>query len=554
MKTLKYILQKSLSLIGLSVILAGCGSDNESQPTNDKKFLVTSEDINCVEGKASSILVPFAGETYRLSVMASDDVSWNVTAESTPGFVTVSPQGEQTGKGTIEIKAAANPDKTPGKKATVTIKNSIAGEYMKIAFEQKEKELYFPEGSEGQTAEDFKRPTSRYNTSYMKEGDNVAILWDKSLGYGFELGRALTVAEEVYAFLIDELGFANRTTSYANKYKFLIFVRKEEDTAIGGGDHGVGKFWISPHHIREEMWETFYHEMCHCFQYMAKEDGAADTTGPVHEMTSQWAVMRRFPDWIDRERNNFNKFMKLTHLTLGHEANGYNSPYVLEYWESKHGPHMVSRIWKEAKPEDNGDFIVTYKRLNNLNQEQFNDEIYEAATRFITWDLPHIEKEYAKHGGANVHTCELKRAGAGSKTYQITPGRCPQNYGYNGIKLTVPAAAGTNVQLTFRGIMNSTDFHYENIDKKGWRYGFLAVKKNGERVYGEMGKTNEGTGCLSFTVPENTQHLWLVVTGAPTKHWKHIVDGDNRANDEQWPYQITLINTEPDNNYCTIID
>ena len=58
MKTLKYIIGKFLSLIGLSVILAGCGSDNELQPTSDKKISVTSEDINCVEGKTSSILVP----------------------------------------------------------------------------------------------------------------------------------------------------------------------------------------------------------------------------------------------------------------------------------------------------------------------------------------------------------------------------------------------------------------------------------------------------------------------------------------------------------------
>lgn len=562
MKTLKCIQLGFLSLMCLSVMLTSCGSDNEPQPAPDNTdFTVTSTDIDCSAGNLSA-LAPFAGKTYQLSVTASEEISWSVVVASDPGFVTATPHGEQQGNGTIKITVAENPDKTPGKKATVTIKNSIAGEYMKIAFEQKEKELYFPEGSEGQTAADFKNPNSRYNIYYMKEGDNVAVLWDKAMGFNplqakrkFDPERTLRAAEEVYAFLIDELGFANRTTSYANKYKFLVFVRNDDNgTALGGGDNGVGKFWVSPLHLQNERYGIFYHEMCHSFQFMAKYDGAADTTGPIHEMTSQWALMRRFPNWIDLERGHFNDFMKLTHLTLGHEANGYHSPYVLEYWATKHGPHMISRIWKEAKAEDNGDFIATYKRLAGINQEQFNDEIYEAATRFITWDLPHIEKEYAKHGGANVHTCELKRTGTGSKTYQITPGRCPQNYGYNGIKLKVPAAAGAKVQLTFQGIMNSNDFHYENIDKKGWRYGFLAVKKNGERVYGEMGKTNEGTGSLSFTVPENTQHLWLVVTGAPTKHWKHVVDGDNRANDEQWPYQITLINTEPDNEYCKLIE
>lgn len=560
MKTLKYILGKSLSLIGLSVILAGCGSDNEPQPASDKKFSVTSEDINCVEGKTSSILVPFAGKNYRLSVTASDDVSWNVTTESTPGFITVSPQGEQTGKGTIEIKAAANPDKTEGKEAVVAISNNISGKYMEIFLEQKEKELYFPEGSEGQTAADFKKPASKYNIHYMKEGPNVAILWDRAMGINplqakrsFDPDKALKAVEEVYAFLVDELGFANRTTSYANKRKFLVFVRNDDNgTALGGGDNGVGKFWVSPLHLQNDRYGIFYHEMCHCFQFMAKYDGAADTTGPVHEMTSQWALMRRFPNWIDLERSHFNDFMKLTHLTLGHEANGYHSPYVLEYWADKHGVTMVSRIWKEAKPEDNGDFIATYMRLTGIDQETFNDEIYDAAARFITWDLKHIKDEYAKHGGANVHTCELKQLD--SKTYQITSGRCPQNYGYNGIKLKVPATSGTKISLTFQGIMNSNEYHYENKDKQGWRYGFLAVKKNGERVYGDMARYNgKGTDVHEFTVPENTQHLWLIVTGAPTKHWKHVVDKDDRSNDESWPYKITLINTEPDNEFCKVV-
>ena len=63
----------------------------------------------------------------------------------------------------------------------------------------------------------------------------------------------------------------------------------------------------------------------------------------------------------------------------------------------------------------------------------------------------------------------------------------------------------------------------------------------------------KGSGVHEFIVPENTQHLWLIVTGAPTNHWKHVVDGDNRTNDESWPYKITLINTEPDNDFCKVV-
>lgn len=35
---------------------------------------------------------------------------------------------------------------------------------------------------------------------------------------------------------------------------------------------------------------------------------------------------------------------------------------------------------------------------------------------------------------------------------------------------------------------------------------------------------------------------WLVISGAPTEHWRHAWD-DNDANDEQWPYQVKFSGT-----------
>ena len=77
-------------------------------------------------------------------------------------------------------------------------------------------------------------------------------------------------------------------------------------------------------------------------------------------------------------------------------------------------------------------------------------------------------------------------------------------------------------------------------EKAGWRYGFLAVKSNGERVYGDVYSAMEGEA--KFTVPEKTTYLWLVVSGAPTEHWEHIWD-EKTENDEQWPYEIKLEGT-----------
>ena len=140
----------------------------------------------------------------------------------------------------------------------------------------------------------------------------------------------------------------------------------------------------------------------------------------------------------------------------------------------------------------------------------------------------------------NRHTCKLDRIGDG--WYKINESRCPQNYGYNGIKLNVPPA-GTKVTLNFKGIAGAQGYRAIKIDKAGWRYGFLAVKEDGSRVYGKV--YSDSTGEAKFKVPKNTRFLWLVVSGAPTEHWPHEVDGDEK-NDEQWPYQIKLAGTSLD--------
>ena len=49
----------------------------------------------------------------------------------------------------------------------------------------------------------------------------------------------------------------------------------------------------------------------------------------------------------------------------------------------------------------------------------------------------------------------------------------------------------------------------------------MAVKKSGERVYGKMNKGRNGANeTVRFETPQDTQFLWLVVTGAPTEHWE----------------------------------
>jgi uncharacterized protein DUF6055 len=220
----------------------------------------------------------------------------------------------------------------------------------------------------------------------------------------------------------------------------------------------------------------------------------------------------------------------------------YHSCYPLEYWSNKHGLEFIARLWREAQREE--DPVLAYQRITGITQQQFNDEIFDACRRFVTWDMPRIEKFAARY--ANRHETTIIVSDDG--WYRISPEKCPQNYGYNAIQLEVPAA-DTTVKLEFEGLVGVEGYSNIRIEKAGWRYGFLASLEDGSRQYGDMYSNAKGTG--NFSVPEKTKHLWLVVMGAPSDHW--IRQGGRRRRggggegpaDEQWPYRFRLEGTAP---------
>ncbi|MGC4031408.1 MAG: DUF6055 domain-containing protein [Tepidisphaeraceae bacterium] len=360
----------------------------------------------------------------------------------------------------------------------------------------------------------------------------------------FDPDKALAECERFYRFYVDTLKFSIKGQSLTDQYKLLIYVvGGPGGTANGGGeDNKVGILWTPAVRMTRPPYGALAHEIGHSFQYLLNADAkpAGRMPGPLYEMTSQYMLWQVYPEWQTFEKYHLDAFMKQTHLAFPHENNQYHSPYLLEYWSFKHGQEFVASLWRGiGKGEDP---VQAYQRLTKIDQAAFNDEVFDAARRFVTWDLPRIEKTSAKY--ANQHTSELTAAGDG--WHQIAERSCPQNYGYNAIKLTVPAA-NTPVTLDFKGEAGATGFRSINPDKAGWRYGYLAVKADGSRVYGPSASATAAvpTGRLHFTVPANTQYLWLVVTGAPTAHWPHKATKDHSA-DEQWPYRLRLAGTAPD--------
>jgi hypothetical protein len=415
-----------------------------------------------------------------------------------------------------------------------------------------EKELYVPSGIRFVPDDnDFHDKQSDFSFYRMVESDNMAIFWHREYGDDpmanpdesrrFDVHYALEECERYYNYYVNELKLVEKGNSISDRYKLLLIVfGGDVATAFGGGaEEKVGIMWTNSTRINKPPYGVLAHEMAHSFQYMARIDNGGGPRGPIMEVSAQYLLWQVLPEWMTFENYHLVDFMTSTHYAFLHQRNMYNSPYVLEYWSQKHGKTLFGRILRETAEGE--DPVMTYQRIAGIDQEAFNDEMFDAARRFITWDLERVRDLAGPY--ANQHSTLLNANADG--WFRIDPSKCPQNYGYNGIRLNVPAA-GTKVQLEFQGIAGTEGFNAVNVDKAGWRYGFLASLEDGGRVYGEV--FSDPDGVAGFTVPENTAHLWLVVSGAPKTHWP-VVMRRNAAPDEDpeenWPYQIRLSGTSP---------
>lgn len=413
-----------------------------------------------------------------------------------------------------------------------------------------QKELYLPQGAmKVPEGNDYDDPASDYCRERMVEGENVVIFWHKEYGADpsveppankrFDVKRMLSECERYYRFYVDELKMVERGASLSDDYKLVIWVfGGEGGTAFGGGvDEKIGALWTPAVRVNRFPYGVLAHEMGHSFQYLAGLDSGAHPRGAIHEMSAQYLLWQVYPEWMRFENYHLNDFLKKTHFAFLHPTNMYHSPYVLEYWSGERGVDFFGRLWRSTQQGE--DVVQTYQRLTGLTQPEFNDEMFDACRRFITWDLPRVEELARPY--ANMHQCSLKDAGDG--WLRVTPDRCPQDYGYNGIELHAPAA-GTRVKLSFRGVAGAEGYTTSRPKQAGWRYGFVAHLSDNRRVYSETHQDPAGEAV--FSVPEGTEHLWLVVMGAPTEHrplaGMRRRGGPPRAED-QWPYEVRFEGT-----------
>ena len=415
----------------------------------------------------------------------------------------------------------------------------------------KEKEIYVPKDLQGM---DLNDPESEYSYHRMAITENFAIFWEK--GFGDDVtkapeleGQDMTIdienlkvkLESFYDYFYNDLGFAKRG-SKADRYRMLVMLRYSlEGTAYGGDYDGeIGALWVTPNRLRDERLNCIAHELGHSFQSQITCDGEGEAWGGCgfFEMTSQWMLWQVNPLWVADEAYHWDGFTSKCHKAYLHLTNIYHTPYVLEYWGEKRGLKHIAELYRHGKKGE--DPAVTYMRLNGLSQEEFCDEMYDASARIINLDFKRAWNETRPY--ANMFATKLIDGEDGWQ--YVAPEQCPENYGFNAVAMPIPEQ-GEYVKVEFKGCAGKDGYKNADPSKAGWRYGFVAVRKdNGESVYGKMSSAHEGE--VVFEAPEAPlSHLWLVVMGAPTEHKMNPMDFHNSEDttlfDDQWPYAIRIV-------------
>ena len=419
-----------------------------------------------------------------------------------------------------------------------------------------EKEIYIPKDLQEM---DLNDPESKWSYKRMVCTENFAIFWEKGFGndlnnppqlegkpMSFDLENLKEKLESFYDYFYNTLEFAKKG-SKCDKYRMMVMINYSlEGTAYGGDYDGeIGALWVAPNRIQDKKLNCIAHELGHSFQSQIICDGQGEAWGGsgFFEMTSQWMLWHVNPEWVTDENYHWVAFCKDTHKAFLQLTNIYRSPYVLEYWSQKHGLTVIGDLFRQGKKGE--DPAMTYKQMFNLTQEQFNEEMFDASRRIVNLDFEHAFDVTRQHAGKM--TTQLQAPDA-EGLQMIAPENCPENYGFNAIPLTTPQA-GTIVSVDFKGQAGAKGFNAVNVDKAGWRYGFIATDKDGKCTYSEVGK--ETNGNLTYQVPEGTEKLWLVVMGAPTEYWRTKERWNSEGGDTetaQWPYSIKLNGTKVINN------
>lgn len=384
---------------------------------------------------------------------------------------------------------------------------------------------------------------------------DIAIFWQK--GFGSDLSNApqldghdmsVDIANlkrklnSYYTFFRDTLAFV-RPGSKTEQYRMMVMLNYSlEGTAYGGDyDETIGALWIAPNRVKDSKLNCIAHELGHSFQSQITCDGEGEAWGGCgfFEMASQWMLWQVNPDWVTDEYYHLDAFRRLTHKAFLHLDNIYHSPYILQYWAERHGRQSIAQLFRDGRRGE--DPAMTYMRTNNLTQQQFCDEMFDASRRIVNFDFRHAYAETRRYAALFANTMEQHDGWLYPKDTET-----PEAYGFN----VIPLALSKKVKLEFEGhsavntvrhLMPHNKEYAPTADAglMGWRYGIVEITTDGKAIYGDM--HSEPRGRLTYRPTKDAARLFLVVMGAPRRHIMNPEpdeDGHYSAEFQKFPYRI----------------
>ncbi len=422
-----------------------------------------------------------------------------------------------------------------------------------------DKKIYCSSNACGTDAE-LKRATSQWCYDRSLQSKHWILFWEA--GYGPSAPAVvpgiLSTADKIFEFYADSLKYItiNQGKSKTDTYKMIIRLRYTTDwEASGSGiDNQIGLLTLSNGAHTSRNGQTVAHEIGHCFQYQTHCDNnnwngwmynwGQSTLNVFWEMCAQWQAYKFYPDmqfnneWLSNTLNGLHRHPLCVDLR-------YNNYFIQDYFCHKHGMDFLGRMWNESRnPEDP---LQAYMRMTMTGAgtkklSQLNDEMWEYGARMTTFDMDPIRSRGKNTINKRSQTALTKDS---EGFWSPKASNCIENFGNNAIRLNVPTIAKT-LYAEFEGEAGKTGYTTYNKEKAGWRYGFVALQKDGTRVYGDIAKATyaEPTGVIAFDCPANCSYVWLVVSGAPTSYWtRDWLSWDGESTAEQWPYRVKLYQT-----------
>ena len=386
------------------------------------------------------------------------------------------------------------------------------------------------------------------------------VFWEK--GYGTKVPanveNMLNMADECFELYANKLGFikAEQGTSKTDKYKMIIRLKSTGDwIAEGSGiDNQIGMLTLSSWGYQSRGGQTTAHEIGHCFQYQVHCDNGdwkgwmfnwhESTQNPFWEMCAQWMAYVYLPnklfndnEWLNNSLNGMHR-----HPLAGYLR--YENMFIQNLFVEKHGWDAVGRLWNDCDYGEDPFETYMRTRMTGTKTQKLNqlaDELWEWGARMTTYDFESI-RELGKNSIGKRNQTKLTKDSKGF--WSPEKGDCIENYGNNAIKLNIPSK-GKTAYAEFVGEAGKSGYTAYNVEKAGWKYGFVALLNDGTRIYTPITTStyDNPSGIVEFESPGNIKNFWFVVSGAPTSYWARDLINWGESTAEQWPYKVKFYQT-----------